>query len=131
MRVDSKGQVISELAISSRTWIQESRVQRKNPTLERSSLETSGMEILERLSWRWPVWVKPNSSKGIKGRPSNRISLNRISARAVAERRARTVKREKSPTVAIFGSLSLWNWGVIYEINYWWFGELYLCGIKL
>lgn len=46
-----------------------------------------------RLSSSWPRWVNPNSSKGIMGRPSNRISEYRISPAACEVIEMRTKNR--------------------------------------
>lgn len=76
----------------SRTCIQASRVQRKKPSWERGgSGWPFGAEkeksVTERL--RRPECVKPNSSKGMVDRASDRIWVDRISAKAVANKRAK------------------------------------------
>lgn len=80
IRSDWRAHVISPSSSCWSTWSHESRVQRKNPTLEKSR---SGLvfesKILETLSSRRPRCVNPNSSNGIIGRLSFRISLYRIS----------------------------------------------------
>lgn len=62
----------------------ESRVDKKNPIRERSG-SGGEKEIWERLRWRRPEWVKPNSHKGMMERESDLIRVNRISA-VVSER---------------------------------------------
>ncbi|KAL6979726.1 hypothetical protein U1Q18_021382, partial [Sarracenia purpurea var. burkii] len=66
--------------------IGESRVQKKNPTWERS---TSGIEseIPETLSSRRQEGVNPNLSKGIMERPLEQSSMNQISTNDVLKKR--------------------------------------------
>ncbi|KAI3815714.1 hypothetical protein L1987_15393 [Smallanthus sonchifolius] len=68
------------------TWIHESGVHRKNPIRERSGCGGEN-EIWERLRWRRPKWVKPNSSNGMVERESDRISVRRISEDVRVKRR--------------------------------------------
>ncbi|KAD6795783.1 hypothetical protein E3N88_06679 [Mikania micrantha] len=76
---ESRGHWILRDWICSTTWIHESRVHKKNPILERSGSDGE-KEIWERLTCRWPEWVKPNSLIGMVDRESDRISVRRISA---------------------------------------------------
>lgn len=94
MRVESRAQEISDSSSCSRTWSHDSRVQRKNPTLERSMLLRVERVIPVTLSSRRPVWVNPNSSMGIMGRLSDLILVERISAeeRKTRDRRRRRVR---------------------------------------
>ncbi|GER39569.1 plant neutral invertase family protein [Striga asiatica] len=88
-----------------------SRVQRKNPTLDRAERSVAGpeRESLVMLSSSWPRWVNPNSSKGIIGRSSDRISENRISAAAREATESRISRRKGGAMVELDLSLPLWS----------------------